>query len=147
MERPAGTPLSERQRELEETLSAFKTSQDRLGWVTRRGREGPPLDAESKTDERLVPGCLAKTWLVADFADGRCWFRADSESAIIRGVARLLCDFYSGQPAEEILSHGPEFLRRFGIDQHLTPNRRNSLSRLYQEMQLRGCAARGGGLI
>jgi cysteine desulfuration protein SufE len=127
--------IEEKQRRLTATLGAFKTAQDRLGHVVGLGRKAPPLEPEFKTDRFRVEGCLAKVWFVPQFAAGRCRFRADSDSAIVKGIAVLLCDFYSGQTPEEIVKTSPAFLEKLGLTQHLTPNRRNSLARIWHSMQ------------
>ena len=127
--------MAEKQRQLTASLAAMKTAQDRLGYVVGRGRNAPPLGPEFKNDAFRVEGCLAKVWFVPEFAGGRCQFRADSDSAIVKGIAVLLCEFYSGQPPEEIVQTSPDFLEELGITQHLTPNRRNSLGKIWQRMQ------------
>jgi cysteine desulfuration protein SufE len=114
--------------ELIAALQALKTAQDRLAWLVRHGREQPPLDAAFKTEAHRVPGCLAKVWFVPEFAEGRCHFKIDSDSAVVKGIAVVLCEFFSGRAPEEIAAARPDFLEQFGITQHLTPNRRNSLS-------------------
>jgi cysteine desulfuration protein SufE len=127
--------IDEKQRQLTAALTALKTAQDRLGFIVGRGRNAPPLEPEFKTDAFRVEGCLAKVWFVPRCVGGRCQFRADSDSAIVKGIAMLLCDFYSGQPPEEIVHASPVFLEELGITQHLTPNRRNSLGKIWQKMQ------------
>jgi cysteine desulfuration protein SufE len=133
--------IAEKQRELTAALGALKTAQDRLGFVVGRGRNTPPLGPEFKTDAFRVEGCLAKVWFVSEFVGGRCQFRADSDSAIVKGMAVLLCDFYSGERPEEIAQTSPAFLEELGLTQHLTPNRRNSLGKIWRNMQgfARGC--------
>lgn len=128
-------PIVEKQRALETSLAAIAHPQERLSWITQRGRAASPLPSNLKTDAHLVPGCLARTWFVADFAGDRCRFRADSESAVVKGIAILLCEFFSGQTPAEILSIDPRFLEKFGVNQHLTPNRRNSLATLFQQIR------------
>jgi len=113
---------------------AMKNSQERFAYVVRRGRQYHGLPPEEKNDGTLIKSCLAKAWFVADFADGRCQFRVDSESAIVKGIAVILCEFYNGRTPEEILSIDPTFLEKAGIDQHLTPNRRNSLSKIWERI-------------
>jgi cysteine desulfuration protein SufE len=127
--------IAEKQRQLTATLGALKTAQDRLGYIVGRGRTAPPLASEFKTEAFRVEGCLAKVWFVPEFADGRCQFRADSDSAIVKGIAVLLCEVYGGQHPAEIVQTSPTFLEELGITQHLTPNRRNSLGRIWQIIQ------------
>ncbi|HWD20431.1 MAG TPA: SufE family protein [Verrucomicrobiae bacterium] len=128
-------PIAEKQRQLERALADLKSPQDRLAWMTQRGRAAEALPAAQRTDAHRLEGCLARTWLAAEFDEGRCRFRADSESAIIKGIAVTLCEFFSGQTPEEVASVDPRFLERFGVNQHLTPNRRNSLSRMFEEIR------------
>jgi cysteine desulfuration protein SufE len=68
---------------------------------------------------------------VAETREGRCQFQCDSDSHIVRAVAGLLCEFYSGATPAEILAQPPDFLEQVGINQHLTANRRNVLSRVW----------------
>lgn len=127
--------IAEKQRQLTAQLGGFKSAQDRLGFVVGLGRAARPLEAEFRTDAFRVQGCLAKVWFVASFAEGHCNFRADSNSAIVKGIAVLLCEFYRGQSPEEIVGTAPDFLEDFGITQHLTPNRRNSLARIWEDIR------------
>ncbi len=139
VERPATPPLTAKRDALLATLGGFRHSQERLQWLVEQARQRAPLAAELRTDDRRVPGCLANLWLLAESREGRCWFRCDSDSQIVRAVAGLLCNFYSGQTPEEILSLEPGFLAQVGINQHLTANRRNVLSRVWE--RIRGFAA------
>jgi cysteine desulfuration protein SufE len=127
--------LIEKRARLIEQLTGMKNSQERFAYVVRRGREYPPLSPAEKNDSTLIKSCLAKAWFVAEFVDGRCRFRADSESAIVKGIAAILCDFYNDSTPEEVLSVDATFLEKAGIDQHLTPNRRNSLAHIWEKLQ------------
>jgi cysteine desulfuration protein SufE len=122
--------IGEKQDHLMQALGALPTAQDRLAYVVELGRAAAPLGDAFKTDAFRVEGCLAKVWFVPESRQGRCYFRADSDSAIVKGIAVLLCDFYSGQKPEEILETRPAFLEKCSITQHLTPNRRNGLARI-----------------
>jgi cysteine desulfuration protein SufE len=127
--------IREKQEHLTGVLGALRTAQDRLAYVVGRGRAATPLEEAMKTDAHRVEGCLAKVWFEPDFRQGRCYFKTDSDSAIVKGVAVLLCDFYSGQTPGEILDTPPDFLEEFRITQHLTPNRRNGLARIHAAIE------------
>jgi cysteine desulfuration protein SufE len=127
--------LLEKQQELLNTLSGIKNSQERFAYVVTRGRKSPSLDPSFKTDAYRVEGCLAKLWFVPRYSDGKCFFATDSDSAIVKGIATMLCDFYSGHSPEEIVTIDPSFLEQAGINQHLTPNRRNSLSKIWEQIR------------
>ena len=127
--------LAEKQRQLTAELSALKNGQDRLAMLVERAKKLPPLAPALRTDENLIPGCLAKLWFVAEFRDGNGYFACDSDSLVVKAVAGLLCEFYSGHAPVEILAHSPEFLAPLGITQHLTPNRRNALAKVWERIQ------------
>jgi cysteine desulfuration protein SufE len=132
---PAPATLAAKQQALREALSQPHGPQQRLAWLIEQARLRQPLDAAGRTDAHRVEGCLARLWLVAQFRDGRCHYQCDSDSLIVKAIAGLLCDFYSGHTPGEILAHAPAFLSQFGITQHLTPNRRNALSRVWETIR------------
>lgn len=127
--------LAEKQLQLTRQLAALKNGQDRLALLVELAKKRPPLAPELRVDGNLIPGCLAKLWFVCQFRDGKCFFNCDSDSLIVKAIAGLLGEFYSGLPPAEILAHDPGFLAPFGITQHLTPNRRNALSKVWDKIK------------
>ncbi len=127
--------LAEKQVELTAQLAALKNGQDRLALLVERARKISPLSPALRQEQNLIPGCLAKLWFAPEFRDGKCFFTCDSDSLVVKAVAGLLCEFYSGQPAVEILAHDPGFLAPLGITQHLTPNRRNALAKVWEHIR------------
>ena len=115
--------LAEKQLQLVAELAALKSGQDRLALLVERAKKLPQLPPELRTADHLIPGCLAKLWLSPRFKNGRCIFICDSDSLVVKAIAGLLCEFYSGHNPLEILGHDPQFLATLGITQHLTPNR------------------------
>ena len=127
--------LAEKQQQLTAELAALKNGQDRLALLVERAKKIPPLAPELRVEENLIPGCLAKLWFVPQCRDGKYFFVCDSDSLVVKAVAGLLCEFYSGQAPTEILAHDPKFLAPLGITQHLTPNRRNALGKVWERIR------------
>lgn len=127
--------LAEKQIQLTAELAARKNGQDRLAFLVARAKQRPRLPAEQRSEANLIPGCLAKLWFIPEFRDGRCAFACDSDSLVVKAVAGLLCEFYSGHAPAEIAAHDPQFLAPLGITQHLTPNRRNALSKVWDRIR------------
>jgi cysteine desulfuration protein SufE len=127
--------LAEKQQQLTAELAALKNGQDRLALLVERAKKLSSLPTGFRTDENLIPGCLAKLWFVPQFRDGKGFFGCDSDSLVVKAIAGLLCEFYSGQAPVEILAHDPGFLAPLGITQHLTPNRRNALSKIWERIR------------
>jgi cysteine desulfuration protein SufE len=129
------TPLTEKHRQLAAALGLINGSQARFAWLVEQAKSRPALEIALRNENNQLEGCLSKLWVVAEARGGLCFFQADSDSLIVKAIAGLLCDFYSGQPPAAILAHDPVFLKELGISQHLTPNRRNGLAKVWQRIQ------------
>jgi len=127
--------LAEKQVQLTARLAALKHGQDRLASLVEQAKKLPALPPALRVEASLIPGCLAKLWFVPRCEVGLCTFVCDSNSLVVKAIAGLLCEFYSGHPPAEILAHPPEFLVPLGITQHLTPNRRNALGRIWERIR------------
>lgn len=127
--------LMEKRDRLIADLRFFDDPQDRLAFVIDKVKKAPLLPGEFKTDEFKVEGCLSNLWFVPEYRDSACWFRSDGDSLIVKGIAGMLCDFYSGAAPEEVLKVDPSFLAQAGITQHLSQNRKNGLGRVWQKIR------------
>ena len=127
--------LSEKKTELLEELSMFPDANARLEHLIDLVRDQPPLPAEFRTDRFRVEGCMSSLWIVPDFHDGCCYFPCDADSLVVKSIAGLLCEFYGNAAPADILAMSPEFLREAGITQHLSSNRRNALSRVWETIR------------
>jgi cysteine desulfuration protein SufE len=125
----------EKQARLTEALLPLKQTNERLAWLVEQARHRTPMTADFRIDSNRVEGCLARLWFTARIQEGRCHFQSDSDSLVVKSVAGLLCEFYSNLTPEEILQHDPAFLAALGINQHLTRNRRNALSSVWERIQ------------
>lgn len=130
--------LATRKRELLDELSAFGDPMARLEYLIDLAREMDSLPPEQCTEENRVQGCMSNLWFTAEVRDGRCWFRCQADSMVVKSIAGLLCRFYSGATPEDILAHDPSFLREAGISEHLSANRRNALTKVWA--RIKACA-------
>ena len=127
--------LAEKQQRLLAELAALPDAATRLTWLIEQARARVMLPAEQRVDANRVEGCLSKLWFVAEFRDGLCWFRSESDSLIVKSIAGLVTDFYNGRTAAEILKHEPEFLSAVGLSHHFTASRRNAMGRVWEKMR------------
>ena len=127
--------LAEKQQSIVEELGLIPDAYERLGYLVEYGKKLGLLDPTLKIDQFMIEGCLSQLWIVPKFESGKCIFQSESDSAIVHGIAGLLCDFYSHQPPEEIINNDASFLGDVGISQHLLPNRRNGLSKIVEFIQ------------
>jgi cysteine desulfurase / selenocysteine lyase len=98
-----------------------------------------PMPAELKNPGTRVHGCMSTVHLFSrprPATPNALDFLADSDAAIVRGLIALLQQVYAGQSAKEILNFDIEgFLKRLGLDQHLSMGRRNGLGSMIQRIQ------------
>lgn len=122
--------LKEKHAEIVAELEPFEEPQERFQYIIDCAKSAPSLPESLRRDEFLVEGCTSQLWLICDFADGVCRFRVDADAVIAKGIALLICNYFDGAAPAEIVADDADFLASVGIDQHLSPNRRNGLANL-----------------
>lgn len=127
--------LEAKKEALVEEITLIPDPYERLGYIVDRGKKAEGLPEDLRIDSFKIEGCMSQLWVVPAFQDGLCDFKSESDSAIVKGIASLLCDFYSDAKPEEIVKTDADFLGDVGITQHLSPNRRNGLSRIVESIQ------------
>ena len=120
---------------LREEFGFFESPEERFEYIISKTKNSEGLGAEFKTDEYLVRGCVSNLWLVPSLEDGKCAFKTDADSIITKGVANLVGGMYSGLSPQEVLDFDCAFLSEIGIEQYLSPNRRNGLSKLCEKIR------------
>lgn len=119
-----------------DNFSLFTDWEERYRYLIDLGKSLPPMDAALKTDATLVPGCTSRVWMVAQGGEGGRWrFTADSDAHIVRGLIAVLLSAYQDKTAQEIAEVDIEgAFRRIGLDQHLSPNRRNGFFAMVEKI-------------
>jgi cysteine desulfurase/selenocysteine lyase len=113
----------------------------RMQEVVGMGENLPFMPVELKTESTRVHGCQSTVHLFGVGRDGRLDFVATSDAALVRGLIGILQRVYSGQPAAEVVKFDIEsFLRRIGLESHLSMGRRNGLDGMIR--RIRELAAR-----
>lgn len=128
-------PIRETIHDVLSELTAFSDPLERLEYLVDRARSMPGLREEDKVEAHQIEGCMAQLWMTTGFVDGKCRFVSDSDSMVVRSIAGLLCDIYTGATPQEILEHPPEFLAEAGITSHLSANRRNALTQVWKKIR------------
>ncbi|MCK8514830.1 SufE family protein [Methylonatrum kenyense] len=122
-----------------ETFEFLDSWEDRYRLIIDLGRELPEFPEEAKTEDNRVEGCVSKVWLLHDIEQTtpqRLTFRADSDAFIVRGLIALILMAYSGRTPEEIRQTDIEGLfQRLGLEQQLSPNRRNGFFSMVERIK------------
>lgn len=127
--------LAEKLQRTVDDFALVDDPQDRLGIIVDRTKKIAPLSANERTDANRVRGCVSIVWLIGELREGRCYFRSDAESPVVRGLVVFLCDFFNGAPATEIAASELEPLDALDLTRNLSPTRRNGLAAARQAIR------------
>ncbi len=119
--------LAEKQQQLVADYAIIDDPQERLAAVVDQARRRPPLPGTERTEANRVKGCVSLAWVVGEVREGRCHFRCDADSPLVRGLLVLLCDFYSGATPADVTATEPALIEQLGLDRNLSPTRLNGL--------------------
>ena len=125
----------------DELLEAFEDIQEwdeRYDYIIDLGQELPELPAELQTKENIVEGCMSTVWLVTEGSgpDSPIEIQADSDSIIVKGLVVVMLAYFSGKTATEVVQADvSEFLGKLGLNQHLSPQRRNGLFAMIKRLK------------
>ncbi len=108
-------------------LGLIENPQERFAAVVDRAKSRPSLPEADRTETNRVKGCVSLAWIACEVRDGRCHFRCDADSPLVRGLLVLFCDLYSGATLAEVATTEPVLLEQLGLTQNLSPTRLNGL--------------------
>ena len=122
--------------EIVDNFAALEEWEERYRYLISLGDRLPPMAEALKTQENKVRGCMSQVWMVLDWDPaGRLSFTADSDAQIVRGLVAVLYNVFQGKTAEEIKKINVESIfKKLGLDQHLSPNRRNGFFAMVEKI-------------
>ena len=122
--------------ELINDFSFFENWEDKYQYLIDLGRNVPKMDEKLKVDENKLKGCQSVVYFSNSVNnDGSINFIANSDAAIVQGLIALMLKVYSGRKPQEILDIDIKFLEQIGLDEHLSPTRKNGLSSLISSIK------------
>lgn len=127
--------------ELVEAFALFDDWEDRYRFIIDLGKQLEPVDPELKTEAHRVHGCQSTVYLVprvVTSGEGEpvIEFVAESDAAIVNGLIGILKKVYCGQTAAAILSFDIDgLLGQLGLEEHLSPTRRNGLHEMVKRVR------------
>ena len=122
--------------ELIENFSFFESWEDKYQYLIDMGRNVPPMADDLKIDENKLRGCQSVVYFSNTYNDdGTITFMANSDAAIVQGLIALMLKVFSEKQPQEILDVDISFLKQIGLDEHLSPTRKNGLSSLVSSIK------------
>jgi len=127
--------IEETEKEIAEEFSLFDTWDDKYEYIIDLGKKLPPLEDQYKIDENRVRGCQSTVWLVADYRQGKIFYKAESDAIIVKGLISMLIRVLSGHSPDEIIAAKLNFIQQIGMTTHLAQTRSNGLLAMVKQMK------------
>jgi len=117
----------------------LETWEERFTYLIDLGRHLAPMPEAEQVEENRVHGCQATVYLKAEVeGNGQpvIRLRATSDAHIVSGLIAILLRMYSGRTPRDILDYDCEAVfRRLGLEEHLSPTRRNGLHAMIKRIR------------
>jgi len=127
--------IQEIENEIVEEFSLFDSWDDKYEYIIDLGKKLPVLEDKHKLDENKVRGCQSTVWLVADYNDGKVFFKAESDAIIVKGLISMLIRVLTGHTPDEIIQANLGFIQQIGMTTHLAQTRSNGLLAMVKQMK------------
>ena len=127
--------IEESENEIVEEFALFDSWDDKYEYIIDLGKRLPRLEDQYKLDINKVKGCQSTVWLVADFNEGKVFYRAESDAIIVKGLISMLIRVLSGHTPDEIINAKLDFINRIGMTTHLAQTRSNGLLSMVKQMK------------
>jgi len=127
--------IEETEIEIAEEFSLFDSWDDKYEYIIDLGKKLPPLEDQYKIDENRVRGCQSTVWLVAEYREGKIFYKAESDAVIVKGLISMLIRVLSGHSPDEIIAAKLNFIQQIGMTTHLAQTRSNGLLAMVKQMK------------
>ena len=136
--------INDIQAQIVEDFSFLPDWDERYAYLIEMGQKQEPLPEEFRSEEDIVRGCQSLVWLHRECRQGVIYLQSDSDSLIVKGLAALLLQVFSGQPAEEALTADLTFFEEIGLNKHLSSQRANGLLAMVEQIKAFAAQCAGG---
>ena len=128
--------ITEEQEDIIEDFSMLDGDMEMtIGYLMELGEKLPEMPESDKSDTNIVKGCQSKVWLLAEEADGKVYFKADSNTAITKGLVSLLVRVLSGQSPDDIMNADLYFKDKIGMSRFIGTQRSNGFAAMIKQMK------------
>lgn len=129
--------IKQRQEEIIEEFSLLDDNMEMtLDYIMELGAELSDFPEEDRIDDNIVKGCQSKVWMTAKLDNNRINFKADSNTAITKGLVSLLVRVFNNATPEDIMSAEIYFPNQIGMDRFIGTQRSNGFAAMIKQMKL-----------
>lgn len=128
--------------ELIDNFSFLDGWEEKYQYVIDLGHKLEPLDEKFKTDNWKVKGCQSQVWLVPQIQNGVFHFKGDSDAILVKGIISIVLLIYNDKTAAEIKNIDvTKIFVKLGLEENLTPSRRNGMLSMVEKIKQYAAAA------
>ena len=128
--------------ELIDNFSFLDGWEEKYQYVIDLGHKLEPLDEKFKTDDWKVKGCQSQVWLVPQIRNGIFHFKGDSDAILVKGIISIVLLIYNDKTAAEIKNIDvTKIFVKLGLEENLTPSRRNGMLSMVEKIKQYAAAA------
>ncbi len=128
--------------ELIDNFSFLDGWEEKYQYVIDLGHKLEPLDEKYKTDDWKIKGCQSQVWLVPQIQNGVFHFKGDSDAILVKGIISIVLLIYNDKTAAEIKNIDvTKIFVKLGLEENLTPSRRNGMLSMVEKIKQYAAAA------
>lgn len=129
--------IKKRQEEIIEEFSMLDGDMEMaLNYIMELGEELIGFPEEERKEDNIVKGCQSKVWMVASLNQGKIQFKADSNTAITKGLVSLLVRVLNQSSPENVMNAEIYFPTQIGMDRFIGTQRSNGFGAMIKQMKL-----------
>jgi len=133
--------IKQRQEEIIEEFSMLDGDMEMtLDYIMELGGELGSFPEEDRIEENIVKGCQSKVWMTAGLEDDRIQFKADSNTAITKGLVSLLVRVMNQSSPQDVINAEIYFPKQIGMDRFIGTQRSNGFASMIKQMKMYGLA-------
>lgn len=117
--------------DLYEPLFLLEDPMDKYEFIMDYSNHADSISQFDKRDSDLVQGCTSSLWLIYDTK-----FRCQADSAIVKGLAGMICDWYNQSSTEQRQQFSIDTLKQIGLAPILSMGRQNGVANLIQRIKV-----------
>lgn len=114
-----------------EDLFMLEDPMDKYEYIIDYANSADSIRPFAKDDHQLVKGCTSALWLIKE---DQCFY-CQADSAIVKGIAAMICDWYNQANHEQRTSLSIEMLRATGLAPLLSMGRQNGVANLIAKIK------------
>ena len=122
-------PIDKVVEEIIEEFEFFEDWEDKYAHIIDMGKKLESMEENLKEERTKLKGCQSTVYFYFQkHKDEKVHFKACSDAAIVQGLIALLLRVYNNRSSQDILNTSTNFIRKIGLDEHLSVTRKNGLS-------------------